>query len=989
MLKSLFTGLGLSVSIALFGQSLHSREGIRDDRRDITRVFINGNIVPEPGKKANTLIIRNDRVVAVGNDLRIPKDAVVIDLNGKYVYASFVELHTDYGLADVKASSSGTAPEYERKDGKSAFGWNRAIRADQHAVNNFQHRAAEAKKLRNNGIGVVLTHHHDGIVRGTGALVALANLEEQLCVLSPHTARFFSFEKGSSAQQYPSSQMGSIALLRQTLLDLEWYKKGGRNDEQHLHLEEMMRYEKLPAFFSVQDKLSGLRALELGQSHKLPFIVMGSGDAYQWADEYAAKKARVLIPLRFPETPDLNNPFIARDIGLRELKHWELAPYNARILRDAKVATAFSLREVEKPFEVFYQLAHTGLSEDEILAGLTVNAAQFVGQEQMIGRLRPGMLANFLILDNQLTAAKNHLRAHWILGVHHEVDVKDEFPVAGSYRVGDDYLLELNSNKKFRLIHASKDTINGKYTRSNHRVELSFSLDSIPHQWQMVFSMDGKQVVVTQWLEGSMAPPKTYLTTREKSADEADEDKKPYTVLSPDFDYQTALWRPFQAFGRTAPVAQANVHIRNATVWTLEGSEPICALCDVVFQQGKIRAVGKDLKTPKGAQVIDAEGMHVTPGMIDEHSHIAISRGVNESGSSISSEVRIGDVVNPEDINIYRQLSGGTTSSQLLHGSANTIGGQSALVKLRWGSSAEGMKIENAPGFIKFALGENVKQSNWGERMTVRYPQSRMGVEQFLFEQFHRAQAYAADKSPNKRIDLELEALVEIMNNNRHISCHSYIQSEINMLMKVADSMGFRINTFTHVMEGYKVADKMRAHGAAGSTFSDWWAYKMEVNESIPFNAAAMARAGVTTAINSDDAEMGRRLNQEAGKVLRYGGDDPVEALKMVTLNPAKMLQLDHLIGSIAIGKDADLVIWTDVPLSVYARAEKTFVDGRLMFDRSAHEDEILAMQEERKRILKKVRASASGGAKLASPESEIDNEYHCDTLEEIHFHAK
>jgi len=270
------------------------------------------------------------------------------------------------------------------------------------------------------------------------------------------------------------------------------------------------------------------------------------------------------------------------------------------------------------------------------------------------------------------------------------------------------------------------------------------------------------------------------------------------------------------------------------------------------------------------------------------------------------------DVVNSEDIDIYRQLAGGVTTAQLLHGSANCIGGQSAIIKLKWGEAPNKLLMPNMPPFIKFALGENVKQANWGDRQTVRFPQTRMGVEQVYEDYFTRAKEYglAMQKSnlPLKkggittvapRKDLELDALLEILEGKRFITCHSYVQSEINMLMKVADKYGFKVNTFTHILEGYKVADKMKAHGVNASTFSDWWAYKFEVVEAIPHNGAILHEQGVVTAFNSDDAEMARRLNQEAAKAVLFGGVSEEEALKFVTLNPAKLLHLDGQSGSI------------------------------------------------------------------------------------------
>ena len=388
--------------------------------------------------------------------------------------------------------------------------------------------------------------------------------------------------------------------------------------------------------------------------------------------------------------------------------------------------------------------------------------------------------------------------------------------------------------------------------------------------------------------------------------------------------------------------------------------------------------------------------MHLTSGIIDEHSHIAISRGVNEGSQASSAEVSIANVINSDDINIYRQLSGGVTTAQLLHGSANPIGGQSGIVKFRWGSTPDEMKFEGADGFIKFALGENVKQSNWGDYERIRFPQTRMGVEQVFYDHFLRARAYQKEwkaynslslsekrKTQAPREDLEMNTLVQILNKERFITCHSYVQSEINMLMHVADSMGFTLNTFTHILEGYKVADKMKKHGAGASTFSDWWAYKFEVNDAIPYNAALLADMGIVTAINSDDAEMARRLNQEAAKAVKYGGISQEEAWKMVTLNPAKLLHLDHRVGSIKSGKDADIVLWTDNPLSVYAKVQQTYVDGRCYFD--AEQDMNLRQRntKERARLIQKMLSDKAAGKPTQTVKAEAKIHYHCDTLED------
>jgi len=422
---------------------------------------------------------------------------------------------------------------------------------------------------------------------------------------------------------------------------------------------------------------------------------------------------------------------------------------------------------------------------------------------------------------------------------------------------------------------------------------------------------------------------------------------------------------------------------------------------DVAISKGKIIKVAIDIDAislfKKEAYLeIDASKLHLTSGIIDEHSHIAISRGVNEGSQASSAEVSIANVINSDDINIYRQLSGGVTTAQLLHGSANPIGGQSGIIKLRWGSNPQEMKFENAPGFIKFALGENVKQSNWGDYERIRFPQTRMGVEQVFYDHFLRAKAYQKEwndynslslaekrKTQAPREDLEMNTLVEILNSERFITCHSYVQSEINMLMHVADSMGFTMNTFTHILEGYKLADKMKAHGVGASTFSDWWAYKFEVNDAIPYNASILSDMGIVTAINSDDAEMARRLNQEAAKALKYGGVSQEDAWKMVTLNPAKLLRIDQRVGSIKTGKDADIVLWTDNPLSVYAKVQQTYVDGRCYYDAQKDQELQKRNDQERARLIQKMLRDKKDGKPTQKVKQERQHLYHCDTLEE------
>ena len=385
------------------------------------------------------------------------------------------------------------------------------------------------------------------------------------------------------------------------------------------------------------------------------------------------------------------------------------------------------------------------------------------------------------------------------------------------------------------------------------------------------------------------------------------------------------------------PIMENNILIQNATIWTVSDLGTIEG--DILFANGKIKEIGENLKIPNNAIIINGLGKHVTPGLIDCHSHSA-AFSINEGTQSVTSEVRIQDVINSDDIAIYRELAGGLTIANILHGSANTIGGQSAVIKLRWGALPSEMLYEKAAKGIKFALGENVKQSNWGDDNVTRYPQTRMGVEQILRDSFIRAQKYQANwldynanpkkwkKKISPRKDLELEALVEILIGDRYIHCHSYRQDEILMLTRVAEDFGFTIGTFQHVLEGYKVADRLKEHGANASTFSDWWAYKYEVIDAIPHNGALMTDMGVNVSFNSDSNELARRMNTEAAKGIKYGNLTEEEALKLVTINPAIQLGIDKWVGSLEKGKDADFVIWNAHPLSTKAVCQETWIDG-------------------------------------------------------------
>ncbi|TWT97304.1 amidohydrolase family protein [Neorhodopirellula pilleata] len=474
-------------------------------------------------------------------------------------------------------------------------------------------------------------------------------------------------------------------------------------------------------------------------------------------------------------------------------------------------------------------------------------------------------------------------------------------------------------------------------------------------------SPDGKTVPVKLTRRKTSTPSETTdEPEKETKSDESDDANKPNREIEPQQTDAIVINHPLGGFGFVdRPEQPETVLFRGATVWTCDQGQP--SQLDVLVRSGKIADIGTGLKPPPGCQIVDVKGKHLTPGMIDCHSHMATDGGINESGQAVTAEVRIVDFLDNTDITIYRQLAGGVTTANMLHGSANPIGGQNQVIKLRWGGRMSELRFHDAPAGIKFALGENVKRSS------SRYPNTRMGVEQLLRDQFLAAREYLAahrryaegDRSmlPPRR-DLQLEAIAEIQNHERWIHCHSYRQDEIIATLDVLDEFGIRIGSLQHILEGYKVADRMARHGAMASSFADWWAYKFEVFDAIPYNGVLMHNAGIVVSYNSDDPELGRHLNTEAAKAVKYGGVDPVEALKFVTLNPAKQLRIDDRVGSIEVGKDADVVVWSGPPLSTTSRCEQTWIDGRRYFDLETDRQMRQRDQVTRARLIQLIRTS-------------------------------
>ena len=984
--------------VMLLAQPTFPENGVADPRNGYY-AFTHATIIKDVSNTLTdaTLIIRDGKIVSVGPGLAVPAGAVEIDCKGKFIYPSFIDLYADYGIPTAQQRPAGQPFDFFRSSQlesaqKGPYGWNQALKSEQQAHMVFAVDDNKAKALRDAGFGTVLSHIRDGIARGSGALVTLASEKENLVLIKDRASAHYSFSKGSSSQSYPSSMMGMIALLRQTYLDAQWYKTQPAEEGYNLTLKTWNENQSLPQIFEANDKWNALRADRIGDEFGVQYIIKAGQNEYQRMAEMKDTRATFIVPLNFPMAQDVEDPADARFVALNDMKHWEMAPAGPSFYEKAGVPfclTTADLSSVSQFGRNLQKAKEYGLSDAKALEALTKTPATTLGVYDKVGSLEEGKLANFLITTGPVFQEKTTVLQNWVQGIKYTLK-EDLGQITGTYQLEvnmptgkKSYTLEVKSATSASVI--AKDTVQAKLSFDGKQVKLNFApalrLSGVlnGNEWNGVGS-------------DSLGNSLTWTATFVKASTPASDSSR--KKAGPSIG---KVIYPFLAFGweEGQQPKTETILIRNATVWTNE-KEGVLQNADVLLKDGKVVAVGKGLSAD-GARVIDGTGKHVTPGIIDEHSHIAAA-SINEGGQSVTSEVRIADNLNPDDINIYRQLSGGVTTSHILHGSANTIGGQTQLIKLRWGANDEGLKFRNWPGQIKFALGENVKRSA-SPLGNNRYPDTRMGVEQVLVDAFTRAKDYqkswqayekarqAYETAKNKkgltapvapRKDLELDALVEILEKKRFITCHSYVQSEINSAMEVANRMGYTVNTFTHILEGYKVADKMKRHGSYASTFSDWWAYKMEVEDAIPYNAAIMQKVGLTVAINSDDAEMARRLNQEAAKIVKYGGVTEEEALKMVTLNPAIMLHVADRVGSLKPGKDADVVVWSDHPLSIYAKSLYTIVDGAVYFDRVKDEQLQQKVDAERLRLVRKLNGEKRSGAPTVPAQSSYQLMHTC-----------
>ena len=868
-----------------------------------------------------TVVIENGTITAVAEDAAVPAHAWVVDGEGLTVFP---------GLIDAL----GTLPAPRRPGGAGAGGpgqggprrrpdpdqqlprgpedrpqttpWKRA--ADDLALD-----AEAVETWRKAGFTSVAARAGQGLFPGRLSLVRFgepgADPEHQ--VVAPELAQMASFDTGGGFGSYPGALMGKIAYVRQVLLDAGHYAAAVAAFEADPGGWRRPDYDRtlapLAATVAGNERilLPGSSAAEMGRALRLReefglnSIVYGGQEAYRLARELAIAGVPVLVDVDWPEPLPERDRDPDADRPLREILHERLAPSAPVELAEAGAQFAFSSGGANNPDEFLAGVRRAvegGLEPARALTALTRDAAVVYGLEDRLGTVAEGMAADLVLADGYPWQESTRVEAVFVDGRRYAVD-------DGGSEGGAE--LEAEGEAEAEAESEAEPEPAG---RPAHPVA---------HPVSEAEPARGRARPVT-------APaPMRLAEVAERYEEVAGESGVPMTGPYREDDVLAIV-------GGTV-LTMAGETIENGTV---------------VVRDGRIAAVGRRVRPPRDAHVIEAGGRYVTPGIIDAHSHIATAGGVNEGSLAVTAMVRIEDVVDPTDMGIYRALAGGVTTINVLHGSANPIGGQNQVLKLRWGQDADGLRFEGAPPGIKFALGENPKRSRSFGPGPRRYPATRMGVLDVIRQAFtdaaeyrtaterHREAEAAGERSRPPARDLKLEALVEILEGDRLVHAHSYRADEILQLLRLAEELGFRIATLQHVLEGYRVADEIAAHGAGASTFSDWWAYKVEAFEAIPHNAALMTDRGVLVSINSDDAEEMRHLNHEAAKAVKWGGLSDEQALALVTINPAKQLQIDDRVGSIEVGKDADLVVYDGHPLSSYAVVQTTLVDGKIYFDR-------------------------------------------------------
>lgn len=831
-----------------------------------------------------TIVVRNGVIEAVGPQVAVPPDALKIDAAGQSVYPGFIDAMSSWGYdAALRRSEVGPAAAEDlasealiatksdnRKGLTPEFAVSSALKTEDESADNW----------RKVGITAHLIAPEGGIFVGQSALVSLNGLSPREAVLRPTFAQHLAFQSPPGSG-YPRVLMGVIAHARQFLLDAQYYRRAG---EQHRRLGQRALFEpaldamttaldgKMPVVIEADTRDEIHRALDFAKEFNLKPIIWGGRLAWKAADRLKSENVPVILRTTLSEANEEREKDLTQRAQLERNRLRYEERLTARLLNEAGVTFAFGIQgmNADKVREHFRSLIDIGLPPAVAMAALTSTPAKLFGLERSLGKIAPGYQAHFVIADGDMFGARTKVKTVFVDGVRFDYD--------------------LTTDESAETPAAPQSNRSGRGEKGKGGGRAKTGDTSVPTILPNTF--------VGPWSQADL------LT-------EIEADRRPWLKTN------------------------GHVLIRGATVFTVNnGTLP---KTDVLVRNGKITQIGQNLAPSQNVPVVDAQGMFLMPGIIDTHSHFAAAGSVNESSLSVVPEVRIRDVIDGDDVQIYRALAGGVTTARILHGSANCIGGQDAVLKMKFGRPAKDLIVDGPRG-VKFALGENVKRTDG------RFPNTRLGVEAVLVRAFSEAQEYgriwedyrkAKAINPDTiepRRDLRLEALADILKGDLRVHCHCYRADEILMLLRVADRFGFKIRSLQHVLEGYKIAPEIAAHGCSCSLFSDWWAYKIEAFDAIPFAAALLHEAGAMVVLKSDSNELMRHMYQEAAKTIKYGGLNPDEAIKAITLNAAKQLGLEGRIGTIEVGKDADLALFNGHPLNCYSRVEMTLVEGEVYY---------------------------------------------------------
>ncbi|AWM38016.1 hypothetical protein GobsT_39060 [Gemmata obscuriglobus] len=878
--------------------------------RDAKVVTEAGAVLPKA-----TLVIRDGLIAAVGEGVAVPPDALVIEGQGLTVYPGFIDAATTRGYDVALRRSLGGPPAPEdlaadplvatkpdhRKGLTPEFAVQTAFKLDEES-------AAPWRKV---GFTAQLVTPDGGYFSGTSALVSLSGAVPRDATLRGPVALHARFGRVAGAE-YPVSLMGVMAHARQTVLDAGWLKrqwaayegrgKTGKRPPADPCLEALWPAldGQLPVAFEADSADEINRALDFAAEFKLKPLIVGGRSAWKVADRLAKEQVPVVLRLDFASAPERESELPVRVREDQErLRQQDVGC--AAALHKAGVKFAFTTQGLApNRFQQNVRKAiAAGLPADAALAALTGTAADILGASSQVGRIAKGRAAHLLVCDGAFDSAATKYKFAFSDGVRFDLTAPTPPSGASAPAPGGDTPTPKKGNRP----------------RPDTDPSPAPTSPAPAPKGPFGSGRPGSERDTPPFNGAALRAVVPMLDAAELTATETEADRKP----------------PVRTGGA--------VLIRGATVLT--GTGKTLPNTDILVESGKIRAIGAGLPPAPGVKVIDANGMFVTAGIIDTHSHFAMSGGINESSLSVVPEVRVRDVIDSEDVQVYRALGGGVTTARLLHGSANVIGGQDAVIKMKYGATAREMLVTSGPRGVKFALGENVKRTDG------RFPNSRLGVEAVLVRAFTEAQAYqkkwaeyesrkgTSDPLPEPRRDLRLEALADILKGDVRVHSHCYRSDEILMLLRVADQFGVKVKSLQHVLEGYKVAPEIAAHGASVSLFSDWWAYKIEAFDAIPYAAKLLKDAGASVCLKSDDNELMRHLNQEAAKLVKYCRFTPEEALHTITLNPAKQLGLDARLGTVEVSKDADLAIFNGHPLNSFARCEMTLIEGEIYFQRS------------------------------------------------------